>query len=115
MQSIKRNLARIDTATVVVLSSIIGLALMFYGLFIEQEGQMQLLKDGGLTSLESYRAFLNLKNFQPVEYLTLAMQGALPSFGGNSLGVGFVLMFSLPLATFATLSIAKAASNIEEE
>lgn len=114
MKPLKRNLASIDTTAVVFMSLLIGLACVIYGLILEQQGQMQLLKDGGLTSLESYRAFMTLKSYSPLEYIELAMHGALPSFGGNSQGVGFVLMLSLPLATFTIMSIAKVASKVED-
>lgn len=117
IKSFYKQIANSSTSNVVctiLLASLFGIAVVFYGLILEQHGEIKLLQSGGRVAVESYLAFLRLNEVSSViDYITLAFQGRLPSFGGNAQGIGFALTFILPVLSYIAISIIKIVYQLQ--
>lgn len=115
------KLAKLDWQTAVAVPAGIGVLITFYGFGLEAHGQHELIQQGGHMALDAYKAAMQQyasSNFSGandslITYVRHALGGQLPSFGGNTQGIGAGVMFVAPIVSGTACLLAQSFGKIK--
>lgn len=103
-----KKLAKVDLRLAVAVPAVIGAVTAMYGIGMEFHGQQELLRQGGVAALDAYNAAMQANPIDSVsEYTRLAFKGELPSFGGNTQGIGISTAYIGPIVASAAVTLAR--------
>ncbi len=109
------RLAKIDLRAAVAVPAVIGGVVAMYGIGLEVHGQSELLRQGGSAALDAYTTAMQSNPVDSVvEYTKLAFAGELPSFGGNTQGVGVAIAYVGPAVASAVVVLERGFETVKK-
>lgn len=88
-----KKLSDINIIAAILVPAAIGILVVMFGIYLEAQGESELLREGGLLAVDIYKASLQINPVHSLsEFIILSFVGRLPSFGGNVMGIGFTII-----------------------
>jgi hypothetical protein len=113
-------LGDVDLRLAVMVPAGIGAVVALAGVMQEAHGQAELLKTSGMMALDAYKAAMqqwgvdngtilgpNEAGKELAQWIGHAIKGNLPSFGGNTQGVGAAMVLAMTPLSAATVMLAR--------
>ena len=106
------KLAKVDLRLAVSVPAVIGATTVMIGCALEANGELGLLKHGGIAAVDAYKDAL--MHFPLGEYIRRGVEGKLASFGGNTQARGFAFMAGAPILGAASVSLARGFTGLKK-
>ncbi len=106
------KLSKVDLRLAVSVPAVIGATTVMVGCALEANGELGLLKHGGIAAVDAYKDAL--VHFPLGEYIRRGIEGKLASFGGNTQARGFAFMAGAPILGAASVSLARGFNGLKK-
>ncbi|MEX3630268.1 MAG: hypothetical protein VB138_13260 [Burkholderia sp.] len=105
------KLSKVDLKLAVSVPAVVGATVAIVGCALEAQGELGLLKHGGIAAVNAYKDTLVQYPFG--EFLLRGLEGKLPSFGGDTQARGFAFMTAAPIVSAAAVTLARGFHKIK--